>query len=92
MIEYANLRTFLMALLLCLLFISVTTEIREVVFYSKNNWDFRKQSQIGNKNIYKGDSTNAKDIVSNIDRVLIARPIFIVTEAVFLVGILLSFR
>lgn len=70
-------------LLLVFLFLAIE-EAREILFYIRNNWNFDFDSNIGGK-IYKGDSTDDRDLATNRSRVLYGRPFLIVVFLAFLI-------
>ena len=61
----------------------VIAEIRELIFYKKNNWDFSTDSNIGLK-MYNGDSTSDEDLTSNRTRVCYGTPFMILGFSVLL--------
>ncbi|MGO7610013.1 hypothetical protein ACC689_01870 [Rhizobium ruizarguesonis] len=76
---------------LVLLFL-IIQEVREIIFYKRNNWNFDLDSNIGMK-VYNGDSTDEKDLVSNKSRVCFGTPFLIFGFGVLLtacVAIILS--
>ncbi|MGR4844200.1 hypothetical protein ACIPSK_16525 [Rhizobium sp. LARHSG275] len=54
----------------------VIQEVREVIFYKRNNWNFDLDSNVGIR-LYNGDSTDEKDLVSNKSRVCFGTPFMI---------------
>ncbi|WP_141105670.1 hypothetical protein [Rhizobium sp. R635] len=54
----------------------VTTEVKELIFYKKNKWDFELDSKIGSK-MYKRESAEEEDIIPNRSRVLYTMPLLI---------------
>jgi hypothetical protein len=69
----------------CLLFVGyqLYVEIKELYFYKRNGWDFKKDSGIGG-DTYRGDFV-VKD--SNKNRVVFGRPFMILVFLFFSVGI-----
>ncbi|PDT17840.1 hypothetical protein CO670_05320 [Rhizobium sp. J15] len=70
----------------------IIQEVREIMFYKRNNWNFDLDSHVGIK-LYKGDSTDDKDLVTNKSRVCYGTPFMILGFATLLiacVAILLS--
>ncbi|CDZ52839.1 hypothetical protein [Neorhizobium galegae] len=64
--------------------VNAVSEIREISFYKKNDWDFDLDS--GTKlQVYRGDSDEKKDIISNRERVIYAKPIMILVSGMFFV-------
>ncbi|MBY5652263.1 hypothetical protein HFO45_29055 [Rhizobium leguminosarum] len=79
-------------ILLLVLLSFIIQEVREIIFYKRNNWNFDLDSNIGGK-MYKGDSTDDKDLMTNKSRVCYGTPFMIVVSAILLsacVAILLS--
>lgn len=74
---------------LCLLLVTssaafvflVVEQLRELFFYRKNGWDFTQDSDIPLGIYYWGDNSCPEDIVSNRERILLARPIAILILA-----------
>lgn len=64
----------------------IIQETREIIFYKKNNWNFDLDSNIGSK-MYKGESTDERDLVTNRSRVLYGRPFLIVLFLVLLISL-----
>lgn len=71
---------------LALLFL-VVQETREIFFYKRNNWNFDLDSNIGTK-MYRGESIDEKDLVTNKSRVLYGRPFLIVLFLGVLIALL----
>jgi hypothetical protein len=69
---------------LLLLFL-IIQEVREIIFYKRNNWNFDLDNNIGLK-MYNGDSTDDKDLISNRSRVCYGAPFMIVGFSILLVG------
>ncbi|MBY5336794.1 hypothetical protein HFO99_23180 [Rhizobium leguminosarum] len=70
----------------------VIQEVREIIFYKRNNWNFDLDSNVGLR-LYNGDSTDEKDLVSNKSRVCFGTPFMIFGFGVLLtacVAIILS--
>jgi hypothetical protein len=62
----------------------ITVEIREILFYRKNSWNFDLDSNIGLK-VYNGDSNSEEDLTSNKSRVCYGTPFAIVVCAIILI-------
>ncbi|NEI32901.1 hypothetical protein GR204_02585 [Rhizobium leguminosarum] len=71
----------LLLVLLCL----IIQEVREIIFYKRNNLNFDLDSNIGGK-MYKGDSTDDKDLVTNKSRVCYGAPFMISVVAIQLIA------
>ncbi|MGO7366198.1 hypothetical protein [Rhizobium leguminosarum] len=70
----------------------VIQEVREIIFYKRNNWNFDLDSNVGLR-LYNGDSSDEKDLVSNKSRVCLGAPFMIFGFGVLLtahVAIILS--
>ncbi|XKM38581.1 hypothetical protein A4U53_006380 (plasmid) [Rhizobium ruizarguesonis] len=70
----------------------IIQEVREILFYKRNNWNFDVDSNVGLR-LYNGDSTDEKDLVSNKSRVCFGTPFMIFGFGVLLtacVAIILS--
>ncbi|MBY3432755.1 hypothetical protein HFN89_01015 [Rhizobium laguerreae] len=76
---------FAIILLSAVVLFLVVAEIRELLFYKKNNWDFSSDSNIGVK-MYNGDSTSEKDLTSNRTRVLYGTPFMIFGFSILLIS------
>ncbi|MDF0664022.1 MULTISPECIES: hypothetical protein [unclassified Rhizobium] len=61
----------------------VIVEIRELIFYKRNNWDFDSDSNVGFK-MYDGDSTSEEDLTSNRTRVCYGTPFMILGFSILL--------
>jgi hypothetical protein len=73
--------TIILSLLLVYL---ILQEVREIIFYKKNNWNFDLDSSTGWK-MYKGDSTDERDLITNKSRVCYGTPFMISLVAIFLI-------
>lgn len=61
----------------------VIVEIRELLFYKRNNWDFNSDSKVGFK-MYNGDSTSEQDLTSNRTRVCYGTTSMILLSSILL--------
>ncbi|ARQ08647.1 hypothetical protein NXC12_CH00559 [Rhizobium etli] len=62
----------------------ISVEIREILFYRKNGWNFDLDSNVGLK-VYNGDSNSEEDLTSNKSRVCYGTPFAIAVCAIALI-------
>lgn len=64
----------------------LVVEIRELLFYKRNNWNFNSDSNVGFK-MYNGDSTSEGDLTSNRTRVCYGTPLMILGFSILLASV-----
>ena len=74
---------FAIILLSVIVLFLVIVEIRELLFYKRNSWDFNSDSNVGFK-MYNGDSTSGEDLTSNRTRVCYGTPFVILGFSILL--------